>query len=162
MRSSSLKLKMSVKQNKELIEKWYKAVTDSDFETIFDMHHEDVVYNILGNTPVSGRIYGKDACCNGMIGQKLLEKLIPEKVKFSKEWKIISAEGDRVVGVMKGGGPCKNGEDYEQTYCEIFTIRDGKNIVLHTFFDTVLIEQCLFDNSLKSKPSIVKDPFQIN
>ena len=153
---------MSVKQNKELIEKWYKAVTDSDFETIFDMHHEDDVYNILGNTPVSGRIYGKDACCNGMIGQKLLEKLIPEIVKFSKEWKIIAAEGDRVVGVMKGGGPCKNGEDYEQTYCEIFTIRDGKNIVLHTFFDTVLIEQCLFDNSLKSKPSIVKDPFQIN
>ena len=153
---------MSVKQNKELIEKWYKAVTDSDFETIFDMHHEDVVYNILGNTPVSGRIYEKDACCNGMIGQKLLEKLIPEIVKFSKEWKIIAAEGDRVVGVMKGGGPCKNGEDYEQTYCEIFTIRDGKNIVLHTFFDTVLIEQCLFDNSLKSKPSIVKDPFQIN
>jgi ketosteroid isomerase-like protein len=153
---------MSVKQNKELIEKWYKAVTDSDFETIFDMHHEDVVYNILGNTPVSGRIYEKDACCNGMIGQKLLEKLIPEIVKFSKEWKIIAAEGDRVVGVMKGGGPCKNGEDYEQTYCEIFTIRDGKNIVLHTFFDTVLIEQCLFDNSLKSKPSIVKDPFHIN
>ena len=63
---------------------------------------------------------------------------------------------------MKGGGPCKNGEDYEQTYCEIFTIRDGKIIELHAFFDTVLIEQCLFDNSLKRKPSIVKDPFQIN
>ena len=95
---------MSVNQNKELIEKWYKALADSDFETIFDMHHEDVVYNMLGSTPVSGRIYGKDACCNGMIGQKLLEKLVPEKVKFSKEWKIIAAEGDRVVGVMKGGG----------------------------------------------------------
>ena len=67
---------MSIKQNKELIEKWYHALADGDFETIFDMHHEDVVYNMLGNTPVSGRIYGKDACCNGMIGQKLLEKLI--------------------------------------------------------------------------------------
>ena len=50
---------MGVKQNKELIEKWYRALADSDFETIFDMHHEDVVYNMLGSTPVSGRIYGK-------------------------------------------------------------------------------------------------------
>ena len=98
---------MSVNQNKELIEKWYKALAESDFKTIFDMHHEDVVYNMLGSTPVSGRIYGKDACCNGMIGQKLLEKLVPEKVKFSKEWKIIAAEGDRVVGVMKGGALVK-------------------------------------------------------
>tara|TARA_Y100000768_G_scaffold347916_1_gene296541 strand:- start:137 stop:598 length:462 start_codon:yes stop_codon:yes gene_type:complete len=153
---------MSIKKNKQLIEKWYHALADGDFETIFDMHHENVVYNMLGSTPVSGRIYGKDACCNGMIGQKLLEKLIPEEVKFSKEWKIIAAEDDRVVGVMKGGGPCKNGEDYEQTYCEIFTIRDGKIIELHAFFDTVLIEQCLFDNSLKNKPSVIKDPFQIS
>ena len=66
---------MSVEENKELIKKWYIALEEGDFDTIYDMHHEDVVYNMLGNTPVSGRIYGKDACCNGMIGQKLLEKL---------------------------------------------------------------------------------------
>ena len=76
---------MSITENKELIQRWYEALADGDFETIFDMHHDDVVYNMLGNTPVSGRIYGKDACCNGMIGQKLLEKLITEKIKFSKE-----------------------------------------------------------------------------
>ena len=73
---------MSVSENKELIKRWYEALADGDFETIFDMHHDDVVYNMLGNTPVSGRIYGKDACCNGMIGQKLLEKLSAEKIKF--------------------------------------------------------------------------------
>ena len=58
---------MSISDNKELIQRWYEALADGDFETIFDMHHDDVVYNMLGNTPVSGRIYGKDACCNGMI-----------------------------------------------------------------------------------------------
>ena len=54
---------MSVEKNKKLIEKWYIALAEGDFETIFDMHHDDVVYNMLGSTPVSGRIYGKDACC---------------------------------------------------------------------------------------------------
>ena len=76
---------MSVVENKRLIENWYEALAAGDFEAIFDMHHDDVIYNMIGSTPVSGRIYGKDACCNGMIGQKLLEKLIPEKIKFSKQ-----------------------------------------------------------------------------
>ena len=137
---------MSVEENRELIEKWYIALEQGDFETIYNMHHDDVVYNMLGNTPVSGRIYGKDACCNGMIGEKLLEKLVSDKVQFSKKWKIIAAENDRVVGMMQGGGPTKNGEMYEQTYCEIFTIKDNKIIELHAFFDTVLIEKCLFEN----------------
>ena len=79
---------MSVEENRELIEKWYIALEQGDFETIYNMHHDDVVYNMLGNTPVSGRIYGKDACCNGMIGEKLLEKLVSDKVQFSKKWKI--------------------------------------------------------------------------
>ena len=153
---------MTVIENKKLIEKWYIALAEGDFETIFDMHHKDVVYNMLGSTPVSGRIYGKDACCNGMIGQKLLEKLIPEKIKFSKKWKIVAAEGNRVVGLMEGGGPTQSGEEYNQTYCEIFTIRGGKIIELHAFFDTVLVEQCLFNNSLTKKPKPISDPFLIN
>ena len=152
---------MSIEENKKLIEKWYLALADGDFETIFDMHHENVIYNMVGSTPVSGRLYGKKACCHNMIGQKLIEKLVPGKIKFSKKWKIIAAENDRVVGLMKGGGPCQNGEDYEQTYCEIFTIKEGKIIELHAVFDTVLVEQCLFNNPLSSKPKTIEDPFQI-
>ena len=152
---------MSIEENKKLIEKWYLALTDGDFETIFDMHHENVIYNMVGSTPVSGRLYGKKACCHNMIGQKLIEKLVPGKIKFSKKWKIIAAEGDRVVGLMEGGGPTKNGEEYNQTYCEIFTLKDSKIIELHAFFDTVLVEHCLFENSLEKKPQEILDPFQI-
>ena len=153
---------MTATKNKELIERWYIALAEGDFETIFDMHDENVIYNMLGSTPVSGRIYGKDACCNGMIGQKLLEQLMPDQIKFSKKWKIVADEGDRVVGLMEGGGPALNGEEYHQTYCEIFTIRDEKIIELHAFFDTVLVEKCLFNNPLTKKSDPVKDPFQIS
>jgi ketosteroid isomerase-like protein len=152
---------MSTEDNRRLIERWYEALAAGDFQTIFDMHHDDVVYNMVGNTPVSGRIYGKDACCNGMIAQKLLDKLVPEEVRFAKRWKIVAAEGDRVVGLMQGGGPTKSGESYEQTYCEIFTIRDGKIVEMHNFFDTVLVEQCLFDNPLERPETPLPDPFRI-
>ena len=62
---------------------------------------------------------------------------------------------------MQGGGPCQNGEDYEQTYCEIFTIKESKIIDLHAFFDTVLVEQCLFNNPLSKQSKTIDDPFQI-
>ena len=153
---------MSVEDNRALIQRWYEALAANDFETVFDMHHDDVVYNMVGNTPVSGRIYGKEACCNGMIGQKLLEKLKPDQIQFAKEWKIIAAEDDRVVGLMKGGGPTLSGENYDQTYCEIFTIKEGKIIELHAFLDTVLVEQCLFDNALEKPEAACADPFQIS
>jgi len=152
---------MSTSTNRELVERWYQALAANDFDTIFDLHHEDVVYNMVGNTPVSGRLYGKDACCRGMIGEKLLEKLVPGQIRFAREWKIVAAEGDRVVGLMKGGGPTRDGELYEQTYCEIFTIRDGKIAELHAFFDTVLVEHCLFGNRLERPETPVADPLRI-
>ena len=152
----------SVKENRALITRWYEALAEGDFEAIFEMHHDDVVYNMVGNTPVSGRIHGKEACCNGMIAQKLLEKLVPGEFRFSKTWTIVAAEGDRVVGLMQGGGPTLNGGNYDQTYCEIFTIRDGKIIEMHNFFDTVLVEECLFDNSLARPEAVSEDPFQIS
>ncbi|MBT4161045.1 MAG: SnoaL-like domain-containing protein [Gammaproteobacteria bacterium] len=153
---------MTVADNRALIERWYRALAENDFDTIYDMHDDDVIYNMLGNTPVSGRIYGKEACCNGMIGQKLLEKMVPGQIQFAKEWKIVAAECDRVVGLMIGGGPTKNGENYDQTYCEIFTIREGKIVELHAFLDTVLVEQCLFNNPLAERETPCPDPFQIN
>ena len=155
-------LPMSAAENRALIERWYRALENNDFDAIFEMHHDDVIYNMVGNTLVSGRIYGKDACCNGMIGEKLLEKLIPEEIRFATSWKIIAAEGNRVVGLMQGGGPTKSGEMYDQTYCEIFTTEDGKIKEMHAFFDTVLVEQCLFDNTLSTPEQPLADPFQIN
>jgi hypothetical protein len=63
--------------------------------------------------------------------------------------------------LCREAGLCQNGEEYEQTYCEIFTIKEGKIIELHAFFDTVLVEQCLFNNPLSRKPKTIEDPFQI-
>jgi uncharacterized protein len=66
----------------------------------------------------------------------------------------------RVVGIMHGGGVAKNGIDYDQTYCQIFTIREGKISELHEFFDTVLAEAALFDNKLERPEREPELPFE--
>ena len=72
----------------------------------------------------------------------------------------MAAEGNCVVGIMQGGGPTKDGDRYDQTYCEIFTIEDGKIVELHAFFDTVLIERCLNNNPLTKPETTPQRPFE--
>lgn len=150
---------MRTAENRKLIERWYAALEAGDFDSIADMHAEDVVYNLVGTTPVSGRWVGKDECVGGIIHEKLLRALVAEEVRFGKKWRIMCADEDCVVGLMQGGGPTKSGDRYDQTYCEIFTIRDGKIAELHAFLDTVLVERCLNDNPLQKPETEPRRPF---
>jgi uncharacterized protein len=149
---------MGVKENRALIERWYTALYEGDFETMMSMHPEDVIFNMIGNTPVSGRYVGKDVAF-GIIIAQVVNSLVPETVKFGKKWKIMAADDQRVVGIMQGGGMGKNGEEYAQTYCHIFTIKGGLIVELHDFFDTVLAEKVVFDNHLERPETPPADPF---
>ena len=44
---------MGVAENRQLIEKYYEALSDGDFELLASLHTDDVVFNLVGNTPVS-------------------------------------------------------------------------------------------------------------
>ncbi len=150
---------MGAAENRKLIESWYRALEAGDLDTIADLHADDVVYNLVGTTPVSGQWVGKEECVGGIINEKLLTALVAEEVRFGKKWRIMCADDSCVVGLMQGGGPTKSGERYDQTYCEIFTIRDGKIAELHAFLDTVLVERCLNDNPLQNPETKPKRPF---
>lgn len=145
--------------NIALAERYYRALEDGDFEALADLHHEDVIFNLVGSTPVSGRWEGKAECFGPLVADGVVGKLVPETVQFSRKWRIMCADDERVVGLMYGGGTATNGEEYLQTYCQIMTIRDGKIAELHEFFDTALVERALNDNPTQKGPSEVKRPF---
>ena len=42
-------------------------------------------------------------------------------------------------------------KDYNQIYCQIFTIKDNKIFRLHEFFDTALVETSLYDKEYLEK-----------
>jgi len=152
-------MKMGAQRNRELITQWYTALQDGDWETISDMHAEDVVYYMVGTTPVSGKLEGKDECLGEMINKKLLGQLVPEEVRFSQKWRIMCVDEHGGVGVMQGGGPTVSGDMYYQTYCEIFRFENDKIKELHAFFDTALVERCLFGNPLQQQREQPERPF---
>ena len=74
-----------------------------------------------------------------------------DKVIFANEWSIIAAENDIVVGIMTLQGKSIYNKDYNQIYCQIFTIKDNKIFRLHEFFDTALVETSLYDKEYLEK-----------
>lgn len=152
-------MKVGAERNRELITQWYTALQDGDWQTISDMHADDVVYYMVGSTPVSGKLEGKDECLGEMINKKLLGQLVPEEVRFSQKWRIMCVDDQGGVGVMQGGGPTVSGDMYYQTYCEIFRFENDKIKELHAFFDTALVERCLFGNPLKHARELPERPF---
>ena len=150
---------MGAERNRELLTQWYTALQEGDWETISDMHADDVVYYMVGSTPVSGKLEGKDECLGEMINKKLLGQLVPEEVRFSQKWRIMCVDEHGGVGVMQGGGPTVSGDMYYQTYCEIFRFENDKIKELHAFFDTALVERCLFGNPLQQSRELPERPF---
>lgn len=145
--------------NIALAEAYYRALERGDFEALADLHHDDVAFNLLGSTPVSGRWEGKAECFGPLVEEMVVGKLVPETIQFSREWRIMCADENCVVGIMRGGGMGKNGHEYLQTYCQVMTIRDGKIAELHEFFDTALVELALNDNPTAKGTSEVARPF---
>lgn len=145
--------------NRAVGEAFYRALEDGDFDALAALHSDDVVFNLVGSTPVSGRWEGKAECFGPLVADMVVGKLEPDTIQFSREWRIMCADENRVVGLMRGGGMGKNGHEYIQTYCQIMTIRDGLIAELHELFDTALVELVLNDNPTKNGPSEVAKPF---
>lgn len=145
--------------NRAVGEAFYRALEDGDFDALAALHSDDVVFNLVGSTPVSGRWEGKAECFGPLVADMVVGKLEPDTIQFSREWRIMCADENRVVGLMRGGGMGKNGHEYIQTYCQIMTIKDGLIVKLHELFDTALVELVLNDNPTEKGPSEVAKPF---
>ena len=139
--------------------RFYEALAAGDFDALAALHSDDIIFNLVGTTPVSGRWEGKAVCFGPIVADGVIGKLVPETIRFSHEWRIMSADENCVVGLMRGGGTATNGHDYTQTYCQIMTIRDGLIVELHEFFDTALVELALNDNPTVKGPSVPPRPF---
>jgi uncharacterized protein len=145
--------------NIALVTRYYEALAAGDFDALAALHADDVVFNLVGSTPVSGRWVGKAECFGPVVADGVIGKLVADTIRFSRQWRIMCADENCVVGLMRGGGMGTNGHEYLQTYCQVLTIRDGLIAELHEFFDTALVELALNDNPTVKGPSVPARPF---
>ena len=130
---------MGTVENKRLVEEFYAAGERGDLEACLDYLSDDITWTNIGSTRFSGTFTGKQALVEQLLGplfgqlrngiSSVVEKLI--------------AEDDYVVAQTAGTAETIGGEAYNNSYCQVIRIRNGKIAQVKEYFDTALAESVL-------------------
>jgi ketosteroid isomerase-like protein len=127
---------MGIAENKQLIIDFYAAGARGDMETCFALLADDVTWTNIGTTKFSGTYAGKQALVEQLLGP-LFSQL---KAGISSDIERLTAEGDVVVAQTAGTAEMHDGTPYNNTYCQVIRIQDGKIAEVKEYFDTALVD----------------------
>jgi len=130
---------MSAADNKRLIETIFAKIAAGDRAAFIDSLADDVTMRVTGQNSWSKTFRGKDALLRdlyGYLGTLLAEgrRTVPQR---------LIADGDQVVVEAVGEMRTKAGVPYNNDYCLIYRLRDGKIVEIREYLDSALCERVL-------------------
>lgn len=129
--------------NRMTVESWMTSLATGDQEAFWQIHAEDVVYNISGHSVISGQVRGRKAMMEEIVPH-VFKALDLERSRFATKWKVMCDDGTRIVTIMEADCQGLNGVQYDQRYLHIFGFRGGQISEVWEFFDTDLANRALF------------------
>lgn len=125
---------MGIAENKLLVQSFYDAGNRGDFDACFDFLSDDITWTNIGSTNLSGTYRGKAVLMEELLGP-LFGQL---KAGISSSIEILIAEDDFVVALTSGTAETLDGRPYNNKYCQVIRISDGKFVEVTEYFDTEL------------------------
>lgn len=126
---------MSVSENKRVVMAFYEAGNRGDFDACFDLIADDIVWTNIGTTPLSGTYRGKHELMDRLLGP-LFGQL---KAGISTEIEKLFGEDDYVIALTSGTAETTDGRPYNNRYCQVIRVEDGKFAEVTEYFDTQLV-----------------------
>ncbi len=121
-----------------------EAQSKGDWERVASMYADDMTYEVMGTSIMSG-VRTK---------AEILET-IPAWKKLFKEFKHevvgITAQGERVAVEARGHDITVTGVPYNNTYHLLYVVRDGKVKEVREYADTKLADQVLMRGQMKKQ-----------
>lgn len=125
-----------VDMNKQVVRDFYETANRGDMDACLGLLAEDLVWTNIGSTRFSGTYSGKQAVLEELIGP-LFGQL---RAGISSRIDRLVSEGDVVVAETSGTAETLDGVAYNNTYCQIFKVRDGRIVQVKEYFDTALTD----------------------
>ena len=130
---------MSAAENKQLIRDAFEQMASGDGRPFMDLLADDVRWTVIGSSAWSRTYEGK---------REIVDKLMrPLFAQFADQYRArantIVAEDDAVVVEAQGEVMTKAGLPYNQTYCYVLRLADGRVRELTEYLDTDLVNQVL-------------------
>lgn len=130
---------MSAAENKQLLKNIYDEMAKGNTTPFGDAMADDIKWTLKGSTDWSKTYNGKDAVYKELIAP-LFEKFAD---RYTTELVRMIAEDDTVVVEFNGKVTTKTGKPYNNSYCYIFRIENGKIAEITEYFDTELVSKAL-------------------
>jgi ketosteroid isomerase-like protein len=130
---------MSAAENKQLMQDVFSELSKGNGKPFRDAMADDFRWTITGSTKWSGTYQGKQAV--------LTELMAPLFAQFADQYTNTAdrfiAEDDYVVIECRGRVTTKAGAPYDNSYCYICRLADGKLRELTEYLDTELVTTAL-------------------
>jgi uncharacterized protein len=130
---------MSAAANKKLVQQVYADSANRSGTTFADNLADDASWIVTGQYSWSHQFNGREAILNGLMGQ--FRSLFAERPRIVG-YNFI-ADGDYVAVEARGDNVTKTGLRYDNQYCMVFRIEDGKIREIKEYCDSTLIERVL-------------------
>jgi uncharacterized protein len=130
---------MSAAANKKLMQQVYADSANRSGTTFADSLADDPSWIVTGQYSWSHRFNGREAILDGLMGH--FRSLFAERPRIVG-YNFI-ADGDYVAVEARGDNVTKTGLRYDNQYCMVFRIEDGKIREIKEYCDSALIERVL-------------------
>ena len=132
---------MSAIDNKKLMQEIFAGLANRNGTLFTESMADDVRWIGIGTNKWSGTFDGKEAVLRDLLGP-LRAKLVARSRTVARRF---IADGDYVVVEARGDNLTRAGKPYNNEYCFVFRLTDGKITEVKEYADTALIEAVLGD-----------------
>jgi uncharacterized protein len=132
---------MNASDNKAIVQQIFDELGQGNPAPLIESLADDFRFTVMGTTKWSRTYDGKAAV--------LAELFAPLRAKMSGPLRNtpvrMVAEGDMVVVEVRGNNTTADGKAYNNAYCNVIRLEDGKLKELTEYCDTALVEAVLGD-----------------
>ncbi len=125
---------MSAAENKQMIRDAFEAWSRGDGRVFFKLVADDVRWTVIGSTPIS-RTYNSKREFRSALGA-MADHLASELKVVPRDF---IADGDKVAVQFESHAAGKNGSAYDQTYCWVLRLAEGKVREVVAYLDTEMV-----------------------
>jgi uncharacterized protein len=127
--------------NKQIMQALFDELALGNGKPFVAALSDDIVWNIMGNTSWSGSYAGKET----VLGELLAPLFAQFETRYKNRAIRMTAEDDIVVVECRGAVNTKSGKAYNNSYCYVCRMRDGRICELTEYLDTQLVSEVLAD-----------------
>lgn len=132
---------MSTEHNKEIVRRAIAALSRGDMAGFLADAADEVTLTVMGSafSPIQGKHKVLKALHNALVARLENGGAIAMTIEH------LIAEGDYVAEQARGQARTVDGKDYNNTYCRVWRITDGKVRAIQEYLDTELVRARLLD-----------------